>query len=129
MSRKTELQADLHRIGYQLSGAHLTREARNATFNTFATSMRELGYGIRAAQQIGGKHLQAFVQHRAAQGVSSRTLANEMSHLRSVLIHIGKQGLARNPAYSNQALGIQRGSRIGTKQPLSDAAIQAFPSV
>jgi hypothetical protein len=32
---------------------------------------------------------------------------------------MGKQGLARNPAYSNAALGIERGVRIGTKQPLS----------
>jgi len=126
MSKKTELKADLHRIGYQLGGAHLTREARSATFNTFTRVMRELGYGIRAAHQIGGRHLQAFSQHRAKQGVNVRTRANEMSHLRAVLIHIGKQALARNPAYSNSALGIERGRRIGTKQPLSDAAILMF---
>lgn len=126
MSRKTELKADLKRIGYQLGGAHLTRQARNATFNTFANTLRELGYGIQAAGQIGGKHLRAFVQRRAAQGVSARTRANELSHLRAVLEHIGKQGLARNPAYSNRALGIGRGSRVGTKQPLSDEVIHAF---
>jgi hypothetical protein len=49
-----------------------------------------------------------------------------MSHLRAVLIHCGKEGLARNPGYSNKALGIERGSRIGTKQPLSDAAVRGF---
>lgn len=126
MSRKTELQADLKRVGYQLGGAHLTRQARDSTFDTFARTMRELGYGIQAARQIGGKHLQVFAQQRAAQGVGARTRANEMSHLRAVLVQIGKQGLARNPAYSNQTLGIERGSRVGTKQPLSDAAIHAF---
>jgi site-specific recombinase XerD len=126
MSRKNELKADLKRIGYQLGGAHLTREARSATFNTFANVLSELGYGIQAARQIGGKHLQAFVSERAAQGISARTRANELSHLRAVLVQIGKQGLARNPAYSNRALGIERSSRVGTKQPLSDDAIQAF---
>jgi hypothetical protein len=126
MSKKTELKADLNRIGYQLGGAHLTREARSGTFNTFARTMRELGYGIAAASQIGGKHLQAFVQQRAAQRISTRTRANEMSHLRAVLMQIGKQALARNPAYSNQALGMERGSRVGTKQQLSDATIHAF---
>ena len=126
MSRKTELQADLQRIGYQLGGSHGTREARSATFDTFARVMRELGYGIQSARQIGGKHLQAFVQHQLAEGIGNRTLANKMSHMRAVLEQIGKQGLARNPAYSNRALGIGRGSRIGTKQPLSDAAIRAF---
>ena len=65
MSRKTELGADLKRIGYQLGGAHLTRQARDATFSTFAKVMRERGYGIRAAAQIGGKHLQAFAAYRA----------------------------------------------------------------
>jgi hypothetical protein len=43
-----------------------------------------------------------------------------------VLVHCGKEGLARNPAYSNKALGIGRGSRIGTKEALSDAAIRGF---
>jgi Integrase/Phage integrase, N-terminal len=126
MSKKTELRADLNRIGYQLGGAHLTQEARRATFSSFAHAMGEKGYGIQTAEQIGGKHLQAFVECRAGQGVSNRTIANEMSHIRAVLIHCAKEGLARNPAYSNKALGIGGGSRIGTKQPLSDAAIRGF---
>ena len=126
MSKKTELRADLNRIGYQLGGAHLTQEARRATFTTFAQAMRAKGYGIQSAAQIGGKHLRAFVECRLAEGIRSRTIANEMSHLRAVLVHCGKEGLARNPAYSNKALGIGRGSRIGTKEPLSDAAIRGF---
>jgi hypothetical protein len=126
MSRKSELVADLNRVGLQLPGAHLTKEARSATFSTFASTMRTLGYGIQNAAQIGGKHLSAYVATRKGSDVSPRTLANELSHLRAVLVHTGKAGVARNPAYSNQALGIGRGARIGTKQPLSDAAIQAF---
>jgi hypothetical protein len=126
MSKKTELRADLNRIGYQLGGAHLTQEARRATFSTFAQVMREKGYGIESAQQIGGKHLKAFVECRLAQGVRSRTIANEMSHVRAVLVHCGKEGLARNPGYSNKALGIGRGSRVGTKEPLSEAAMRGF---
>src|SRR5688572_31879962 len=47
MSKKTELRADLNRIGYQLGGAHLTQDARRATFNTFAQAMHEKGYGIQ----------------------------------------------------------------------------------
>lgn len=125
MSRKTELRADLHRIGYDLGGSHLTREARCVTFNTFARVMRELGYGIHAASQIGGKHLQAFTQRRTSEGIRARTLAKELSHLRGVLKHVDKRGLAANASYSNRALGIGRGSRLGTKQPLSDEAYRA----
>jgi integrase len=126
MSKKTELRADLNRIGYQLGGAHLTQEARRATFGTFAEVMRAKSYGIESAQQIGGKHLKAFVECRLAEGIRSRTIANEMSHVRVVLVHCGKEGLARNPAYSNKALGIGRGTRVGTKEPLSDAAMRGF---
>jgi len=43
-----------------------------------------------------------------------------------VIIHCGEEGLARNPAYSNKALGIGRGSRIGAKEPVADAAIRGF---
>ncbi|MDR3415265.1 MAG: integrase domain-containing protein [Nevskia sp.] len=126
MSRKTELEADLKRVGFQLGGASLTRQARTATFQTFAKTMHDLKYGIQRASQIGGRHLKAFVAARMAKGVSTGTLANEASHLRAVLEQVGKQGLARNPEYSNKALGIEQRSRIGTKLPLSDPAFNAF---
>ncbi len=91
MSKKTELKADLDRIGYELGGGHLTRQARGSTFKIFARVMRELGYGIQAANQIGVRHLQAFAQQRVAQGIEARTIANEMSHLRAVLKRIGSR--------------------------------------
>jgi len=126
MSKKSELQADLQRINYLLARAHLTQESRSGTFKNFAEAMRELNYGIHCAAQIGGKHLQAYIRYRSENGIVSRTLAKEMGHLRAVLRHIGKQGLADNPAFSNRSLGIAQGSRKGTKEPLSDAEIRAF---
>lgn len=88
--------------------------------------MRAAGFGIRRADQIGGRHLKAFVAARLRDGISARTLANQMSHLRAVLEHTGKSGLARNPEFSNRALGIGQGSRIGTKAVLSDRSLSAF---
>jgi hypothetical protein len=126
MSKKTELQADLQRINYILARAHLTQESRSGTFKNFAEAMRELHYGIHCAAQIGGKHLQAYIRYRSESGIVSLTLAKEMGHLRAVLRHIGKQGLADNPAYSNRSLGIAQGSRKGTKEPLSDAELRGF---
>jgi hypothetical protein len=51
--------------------SHLTREARCRTFNTFARIMRELGYGIQAASQIGGEHLLAFTPPNFSRGWSA----------------------------------------------------------
>jgi integrase len=126
MSKKSELQADLQRINYLLARAHLTQESRSGTFKNFAEAMRALNYGIHCGAQIRGKHLEAYIRYRSEKGIGRRTLAKEMGHLRAVLRHIGKQGLADNPAYSNRALGIAQGSRKGTKEPLSDAEIRAF---
>lgn len=128
MSKKSELKADLERIGYELSGGHLTRQARQATFGTFAKTMRELNLGIRSAKQIGERHLKAFVAHRVASGIVARTLAKELSHLRAVLKYVGKQGFVASPACSNRAHGVGQGSRIGTKSAMSNAALNAFHS-
>lgn len=126
MSKKSELKADLERIGYALSGSHLTRQARMATFSTFAKTMRERGLGIRTAEQIGERHLKAFVAHRTASGIGARTLAKELSHLRAVLVHVGKQGFVASPACSNRALGVSQGSRIGTRSAMSNVALNGF---
>lgn len=75
--------------------------------------MRELGYGIHAASQIGGKHLQAFTRRRTSEGIGARTLVKEMSQLRAVLRHVDKHGLAANAGYANRAPGIGRGSVRG----------------
>lgn len=95
MSKKTELQADLQRIGYQLGRAHLTQEDRSRTFRTFARVMRETGFGIHSAAQIGGKHLQVFVRRRLESGIGSRTLAKELGHLRAVSRVSGIHGAVR----------------------------------
>jgi hypothetical protein len=126
MSKKSELKADLERIGYVLSGSHLTRQARTATFSTFAKVMRELGLGIRSAKQIGERHLKTFVAHRAASGIKARTLAKELSHLRAVLVHVGKQGFVASPACSNKALGVGQSSRVGTKSAMTSDTLNAF---
>jgi hypothetical protein len=126
MSKETELLADIERIGYQLSGGHMLRESRSQTFRTFARVMCKLGLGIHAAHQIGGPHLKAYAEYRTGRGIKARTCAKELSHLRAVLVRIDKQGLVKNPDYSSKALGIARGSRLGTEQPLFDAAILAF---
>jgi hypothetical protein len=125
MSRKSELRADLERVGMKIGGACLTREAREVTFKAFAQAMRDKNFGIRSAQQIGGRHLEAFAAARKEAGIGARTLQNQMSHIRAVLIAIGKTSLAKHPNYSNKALGIGKGSRIGTKKAMPDKTVQA----
>lgn len=125
MSKNTELLADLERVGRKLGGGSLTRDARDVTFTAFAQAMNDKKYEIRSAQQIGGRHLVAYVAVRKEGGISNRTICNEMSHIRKVLVAIGKAGLAKRPEYSNKALGIAGGSRKGTKQAMTDKTYHA----
>ena len=126
MSNKNQLVADLGHISSKMGGSSPTREAREGSFRTFATAMQKAGFGIRSAAQIGGRHMTAFVAQRQKDGVSSRTLMNSMSHIRTMLEFIGKASLAKDPVYSNEVLGIGQGSRIGTKEPLTDKAQAEF---
>jgi site-specific recombinase XerC len=126
LGNKADLKADLIHISSQMGGSSPTRQARDGSLRTFGKAMEKAGLGIRSAAQIGGRHLTAFVEQRQKAGVSDRTLANNMAHVRTLLEFIGKDSLARDPAYSNEALGIGKGSRIGTKEPLTDKALADF---
>ena len=125
MSKNTELLADLEGVGKKLGGSSGTRDARDVTFKAFAQAMKDTKHEIRSAEQIGGRHLVAYVAARKDAGIANRTICNEMSHIRKTLTAIGKAGLAKRPEYSNKALGIAGGSRTGTKQAMTDKTYQA----
>ncbi|HDZ0786063.1 TPA: integrase domain-containing protein, partial [Klebsiella pneumoniae] len=62
--------------------------------------------------------------------LSLRTLQNEMSAIRSVLLSAGRNKLA-DPSHinlSNQALGISGANRDGTKLPITDEKLNAVVS-
>ena len=120
MSRRTEFQASLVATLARLGGSHLTREARERTAEKFSTLMYEAGYThLAQPADINGKHLRAYVAARQTESPSVRTLQNEVAHLRSVLRSAGKQAMANAPGLSNQALGINGGSRLGSKTAMS----------
>ena len=120
MSRRTEFQASLVATMARLGGSHLTREARERTAEKFSTLMYEGGYThLAQPTDISGKHLRAYVVARQAESPSVRTLQNELAHLRSVLRIAGKQAMANAPGLCNEALGIDGGSRLGSKTAMS----------
>jgi integrase len=122
VSRKSELKSALVAAMNRKGGAHLTREARERTASLFASSMIEAGYThLVGPEDVAGKHLKAYVSLRKANGVGSRTLQNELSHLRSALRAAGRSAVADAPEQSNEALGISGGVRIGRKTAMPDA--------
>ena len=120
MSRRTEFQASIVAVMARLGGSHLTREARERTAAKFSTLMYEAGYThLASPTDISGKHLRAYIAARQAKSPGVRTLQNELAHLRSVLRVVGKQATANTPSLSNESLGINGGSRLGSKTAIS----------
>lgn len=128
MSRKSQLKASMLAASKRIGGAHLTLQARKVAVNNFVKILTTSGNQIKSAEQIGGRHIVAFITNRKAAGVSVGTLQNDMAHLREILHAMGKTSLADDPAYSNLALGISGRSRIGTNKPVTEIAIENFTS-
>jgi len=127
MSQKSQLTASLHRASSHLGGAHLTHQSREYTFTHFVDKMAEAGIThLRNVADIAGKQLRLYVALRQDDGVSVRTLQNEMSHLRAALRDAGRSTVADAPELNNAALGIAGGSRIGTKQAITDEEFQVI---
>lgn len=70
---------------------------------------------------ITTKQIRAFVEHRQAQGVSARSIQNEVSHIRRACMGAGREIGDVKDAKNNWSaarLGVPSGSRIGGKRAI-----------
>ena len=104
-------------------GAHLTRESRDRTLDRLQDRLHDAGYSnLRDVDQLALRHIEAYVESRIEDGVSVRTLQNEMSHIRATM----NPDKAQAPEYSNKALGIAGGSRIGSKTAVTADELRSW---
>lgn len=104
-------------------GSHLTRESRDRTLDRLQDRLEDAGYNnLRSVEQLAMRHIEAYVESRIEDGVSPRTMQNELSHIRSVM----NPDRAQAPEMSNKALGIDGGSRIGTKTAVTTDELKAW---
>ena len=90
------------RAAAKAGGGHLTREARDRTLDRLQDRLDEAGYGnLVSVDQLALRHIEAYVESRIQDGVSPRTLQNELSHIRAVML----PDRAQAPQMTNQALG------------------------
>lgn len=126
MSRKTKLSAAIREAVMQGRGAHLTREARIRTVDKFVNVMFDKGVThMESARDIEIRHLKLFCENQLEAGLSIRTIQNQMSHLRMVLRQVRRGDVGSGEEASNKKLGIDGGSRIGTKTAMSVSEFDA----
>jgi integrase len=125
MSDKS-LAADLCRAARHARGkqASLTRNGRDQALARFARFLWVGGYQIFFVCQLKEKHVKAWAEGLAARGLSKRTIANNLAHIRTALEGIGRRPFADK--MSNTALGVGGASRKGTKLPMAREDFEAF---
>lgn len=70
---------------------------------------------IRRVEQLKARHIEGYIRDRLAQGITKRSLQNEMAAVRCILKQAGRDRLAQSERLNNRSLGLSGASRNGTK--------------
>lgn len=109
-------------------GAVLTRQRASSTWNALVHFSKERRM-ILSPDKMTSKQLLQFVAYRQEHGISSRSIQNEVSHIRRAMIGAGRDlGDLKDPKnfFSSSRLKVPEGSRIGGKAPAPENAIASL---
>lgn len=126
MSRKRKLVHSLQSANAKIGGSCGTRASRKSLCNGIVSALQKQFPHLISAEQIGLRHVRAFLQQRKAKGLSVRSLQNDVAHVRNLLRDAGRDELLREPGMTNGSLGISGASRLGTKTPIGDSELSAL---
>lgn len=126
MSNKRKLLHAAHTINKKTSGARSTKVARQRNIEEFINYCSATRIDLKNINNISSENLAGYAHHLALatldrKGNSPGTIHNKMASIRTFLKGLGMD-LANKGMLSNSGLEIDRRSRIGTKQPISDEA-------
>ncbi|OAT54165.1 hypothetical protein M989_01780 [Kluyvera georgiana ATCC 51603] len=74
---------------------------------------------IRRVEQLKARHIEGYIRERLAQGITKRSLQNEMAAVRCILKQAGRDRLAQSERLNNRSLGLSGASRSGTKRAIT----------
>ncbi|MGJ3350967.1 integrase domain-containing protein [Morganella sp. Je.2.23] len=117
----SKLTRQLTTLARQGGGSFKTVADRSKLAARFAAKMAALNIQIRDVKHIKTQHIEKYIRSRQAEGISTRTLQNEMAAVRNILITAGRGKLAdpQHEKLSNKALRLSGASRDGTKVAIS----------
>lgn len=125
-AKPKSLQQQLTNNARQASCAHKTVHHRQIMIKRFGHYLKDNNIQINNINQIKVGYIEGYIKSRLNQGISKRTLQNEMSAIRQTLRAAGRDKLAGHPRISNQALGLSGASRQGTKVAITQEQYQAI---
>lgn len=121
------LTKQLVTLSRQGGGSFKTVAGRSKISERLSDRLAMLNIQIRDVKHIKTSHIIKYIESRKAENLSFRTIQNEMSAIRSVLMSAGKTKMAdpNHEQLNNRALGISGASRDGTKTPISNDKLNA----
>ncbi|MGP1065238.1 integrase domain-containing protein [Serratia sp. CY56810] len=121
------LTKQLVTLSRQGGGSFKTVADRSKISERLSDRLAMLNIQIRDVKHIKTSHIIKYIESRKAENLSFRTIQNEMSAIRSVLLSAGKTKMAdpNHEQLNNRALGISGASRDGTKTPISNDKLNA----
>lgn len=106
----------MKRLAQQSGGSHKTVHDRIKLAQRFCERLIPVqNVQIRRVEQLKARHIEGYVRERLAQGITKRSLQNEMAAVRCILKQAGRDRLAQSERLSNRALGLSGTSRHGTR--------------
>ncbi|ECC3298682.1 DNA-binding protein [Salmonella enterica subsp. enterica] len=110
------LEQEMKRLAQQAGGSHKTVHDRIKLAQRFCERLvLAQNVQIRRVEQLKTRHIEGYIRERLAQGISKRSLQNEMAAVRCILKQAGRDRLAQSERLNNRSLGLSGASRNGTK--------------
>lgn len=104
--------------------ATLTKSRMQTTFKALEAFAKKQRWGAVEPASLTAKQLKGFVAFRIEEGISARSIQNEMSHLRRALAEVGRVEFAQ-VVCSNKELSVPSGTRIGVGKVVDPQVLQS----
>lgn len=118
MSKK--IYQEVEKATRQAGGSTLTKIGREANLKSFLDVMsKNLNIQIKSIENIKTNQLKEYVNYLKDQNLSTRTIQNKLTHIRSALSASGREHFANLEQNSNKSLGAAGSCRDGTHRALT----------
>jgi hypothetical protein len=113
------LKDELIKLARTVGGSFKTRSDRETIVARVADHLRnDLNIQIKQVDQIKIQHIEKYVEYRVNEGISKRSMQNEMAAIRAVLREDGRDQILKQDRLTNRALGLSGASREGAKSAI-----------
>ncbi len=115
----SQLTREMQKLARRAAGSYKTVHDRLKMAERIGRHLLSLNIQVRSVQHLKAKHIESYIADRFTQGISLRTLHNEMAAVRVILREAGRETLAGSERISNKALGLGGASRSGTRAAIT----------